>query len=162
MYLDLTSELTPYAELPPAEQGSFALVVHDDGQFERVTLPEEPASDNRSEAKLVGELMADGRFTGRYTETKTGTMQYSLRSAYARTFNKDELSRMTEAIANSLAPGASGDSLALFDGRDLGAKPVVSVTVRDAPLVSGSGSCLECTSQYPSTTICFTRISISG
>jgi transglutaminase-like putative cysteine protease len=139
LYLDLTSDLTPYGELPPEEQGSFALVVHDDGQFEPVTLPEAPASDNRSEARLVGELKPDGRFTGRYTETKTGSMQYGLRRAYARTFNKDELTRMTDAIANSLAPGASGDSLALFDGRDLAAKPVVSVTVRDAQLVSGSG-----------------------
>src|SRR6266550_4584921 len=37
IYLDLTSDLTPYGELPPAEEGSFALVVHDDGKFEEVT-----------------------------------------------------------------------------------------------------------------------------
>src|SRR5437667_115060 len=40
IYLDLTSELTPYGELPPAEEGSFVLVVHDDGTFEEVTPPE--------------------------------------------------------------------------------------------------------------------------
>src|SRR2546430_7934636 len=34
IYLDLTSDLTPYGELPPAEEGSFVLVVHDDGTLE--------------------------------------------------------------------------------------------------------------------------------
>src|SRR5213592_377902 len=75
LYLDLTSELTPYGELPPAEQGSFALVVHDDGKFEEVTLPERPASANRSEMRIAGELSADGHFAGRYTETKSGALQ---------------------------------------------------------------------------------------
>ncbi len=140
LYLDLTSELTPYGELPPAEEGSFALVVHDDGQFEQVTLPEAAASANHAETRIVGELTADGRFTGRYTETKRGSLQYGLRRAYARTFNKDELGRLTEALANGVFPGASGDSLKLFDGRDLGATPRVAFTVRDAPLVSGSGA----------------------
>ena len=140
LYLDLTSELTPYGELPFAEQGSFALVVRDDGQFESVTLPQAPVSANRTESHLIGELMADGRFTGRYTEAKSGSLQYGLRNAYARTFSKDEVGRMTEVIANDLAPGASGDSLSFFDGRDLAAKPVVSLTLRDAPLMSTSGS----------------------
>ena len=140
LYLDLTSELTPYTELPPAEEGSFALVIHDDGQFERVVLPQAPDSTNRSEVRTVGELAADGRFTGRYTEIKHGSLQYGLRRAYARTFSKDDVRQVTQALANGVFPGASGDSLALFDGRDLAATPLVAVTVRDAPLVSGSGS----------------------
>jgi transglutaminase-like putative cysteine protease len=49
LYLDLTSDLTPYGELPPGEEGSFALVVHDDGTFDAVSLPERPRSNNRAE-----------------------------------------------------------------------------------------------------------------
>jgi len=139
LYLDLTSELTPYGELPPAEEGSFALVVHDDGSFESVTLPEHPITANRAETHIAGELTADGHFTGRYSETKTGSLQYGLRSAYARAFSKDEISRLTQALANGVFAGASGDSLSLFDGRDLQAKPALAVTVRDAPVLSGSG-----------------------
>lgn len=140
LYLDLTSELTPYGELPPAEEGSFALVVHDDGGFEGVTLPERPATANRSETRIEGELTSDGNFTGRYSETKSGSLQYGLRSAYARVFSKDELNRLTQALANGVFAGASGDSLSLFDGRDLQAKPALAVTVRDAPVLSGAGS----------------------
>jgi hypothetical protein len=85
-------------------------------------------------------LSADGHFTGRYTEVKTGGLQYGLRRAYARVFNKDELSRLTQTIANGVFSGASGDSLSLFDGRDLQARAVIGVTVHDAPVLSGSGS----------------------
>src|SRR5436309_14565514 len=139
IYLDLTSDLTPYGELPPSEEGSFALVVHDDGKFEEVTLPESPTSANRSEIRLVGELSADGHFTGRYVETKSGGLQYGLRRAYARVFSKDELSRLTQALANGVFSGASGDSLKLFDGRDLQAKPQVTLLVHDAPVLSSTG-----------------------
>jgi hypothetical protein len=140
MYLDLTSELTPYGELPPAEQGSFAIVVHDDGTGEEVRLPQAEPGANRSQVRIVGELTADGMFAGRYTESKTGSLQYGLRRAYARTFNQDEMGRLTQAMANGVFPGASGDSLSVFDGRDLRAAPVVTIRVRNAPVVSGSGT----------------------
>jgi hypothetical protein len=140
IYLDLTSELTPYDELPPSEEGSFAIVVHDDGKFDQVTLPERPRSDNRGETRIVGELSADGHFTGRYTESKSGGLQYGLRRAYARVLNKDELNRLTQALANGVFSGASGDSLSLFDGRDLRAKPIIAVSLHDAPVLSSSGS----------------------
>ncbi len=139
IYLDLTSDLTPYGELPPAEEGSFVLVVHDDGTLEEVTLPLSAPSGNRSETRIVGELSADGHFTGRYTEAKSGGLQYGLRRAYARVFSKDELSRLTQALANGVFSGASGDSLTLFDGRDLRAKPQVTLTVHDAPVLSSTG-----------------------
>jgi uncharacterized protein DUF3857/transglutaminase superfamily protein len=140
LYLDLTSELTPYGELPPAEEGSFVIVVHDDGSFEGVKLPERPATANRAATRIEGELTTDGHFSGRYSEEKTGSLQYGLRSAYARVFSKDEISRLTQALANGVFAGASGDSLSLFDGRDLQAKPALALTVRDAPVLSGSGS----------------------
>ena len=139
LYLDLTSDLTPYGELPPSEQGSFALVVHDDGTFEQVVLPESTPADNRAETRIAGALSDDGHFQGHFSEAKSGSLQYELRRAYARTFNKDELSRMTQALANGVFSGASGDSLSLFEGRDLQAKPKVSVAVHDAMVLSTSG-----------------------
>jgi transglutaminase-like putative cysteine protease len=139
LYLDLTSELTPYGELPPAEQGSFALVVHDDGRGEEVVLPEAPVTANRAEVRFVGDLNADGLFSGRYTETKLGSTQYRLRQVYARPFTQEELGRITQALADGLFPGAKGDSLRVFDGRDLAATPRVAMIVRNAPAVSTSG-----------------------
>ena len=66
-------------------------------------------------------------------------MQYRLRAAYARPLTADDLGRVAEAMANGLFPGASGDSLRVFDGRDLGATPSVSLLVLNAPAVSTSG-----------------------
>ena len=140
LYLDLTSDFTPYGELPFPEQGAFALVVHDDGRGEEVVLPEAPGSANRAETHFVGELNADGLFTGRYSETRLGAMQYRLRAAYARALTQDQLGRVTQAMADALYPGASGDSLRVFDGRDLTATPSVSITIRNAPAVSSSGN----------------------
>ncbi|HWC72293.1 MAG TPA: DUF3857 domain-containing protein [Gemmatimonadales bacterium] len=140
VYVDPTSDLTPYGELPPSEEGSFALVVHDDGTFEQVVLPERPPAANRSETTLVGELSADGHFSGRYTETKSGSLQYAVRRAYGRVFSKDELSRLTQALANGVFAGASGDSLQLFNGRDLQAQPLVSLAVHNAPVLTGTGA----------------------
>ena len=94
---------------------------------------------NVAETRIVGELNADGNFAGHYSESKTGGLQYSLRSAYARVFSKDELSRLTQALANGVFSGASGDSLKLFDGRDLQATPSVSLAVHDAPVLSSGG-----------------------
>src|SRR5205807_668721 len=87
-FFDLTSEFTPYGQLPPAEQGEFGLIVHADGRGESVTLPEDSASVNRATVTLVGTLSADGVFAGRYTEVTEGAQQYGLRGAYARKFSR--------------------------------------------------------------------------
>src|SRR2546427_9387971 len=71
LYPRLPTGLPPSRGPAPAEEGSFALVVHDDGKFEEVTLPERPRSENRAETRIVGELNVDGHFTGRYTEAKS-------------------------------------------------------------------------------------------
>jgi len=141
LYLDLTAELTPYGTLPPSEQGSFALVVHPDGRGEEVTLPEDPISSNRQATLVEGELDKDGSFEGRYVKTASGTRQYGLRSAMASSpqLSSTEREKATRAIANSVFEGASGDSLQLFDGRDLKATPRLSLNIRSSKVVSDVG-----------------------
>ncbi len=138
-YLDLTSDLTPYGTLPPAEQGSFALVVHPDGVGEEVTLPADPVTVNRAVVEISGELHADGTFDGRYVEEASGNRQYVLRSAFASNFGAAERSRLTRDLANALFRGATGDSLVSFNGRDLAAEPRVALAIRDARPVSLTG-----------------------
>jgi hypothetical protein len=141
LYLDLTAELTPFGTLPPSEQGSFALVVHPDGRGEEVTLPEDPLSANRQETVVEGELLEDGSFQGRYTKTATGTRQYGLRSAMASSphLSSTDREKATRAIANSVFEGASGDSLQLFDGRDLQAVPRLSLHIQSSRVISEVG-----------------------
>jgi hypothetical protein len=139
VYLDLTAELTPYGELPPAEQGSFAVVVHPDGTAENVTLPADSAGANRSETSLVGALSPDGIFTGWFTDWSSGSQQYDLRTSFSRTLAPTERQRLISALANDLFQGAVGDTLELFDGRDLGTQPRLKLFLRGARMTHSSG-----------------------
>jgi len=140
LYLDLTSELTPFGSLPPSEQGEFGLMVHPDGSGEEVTFPSDSTTANRDVARLTGELSPQGGFHGRYVHVATGDQQYGLRRTFATQFGATERERITRAAVNMLFPGATGDSLELFDGRDLRAEPRIAVVVRDAQATSTSGS----------------------
>lgn len=140
VFVDLTSELTPWGQLPPREQGEFGLVVHPDGRAEEVTFPADPVAENRAEVELAGDLSTDGMFTGRYTETQSGTQQYSLRSGFTRDFTADEQRQIARSIANNVFQGAAGDSLQLFNGRDLRAKPRVSVWISGGRAAQSAGN----------------------
>ncbi len=140
LYLDLTSELTPFGSLPPAEQGEFGLMVHPDGSGEEVTFPADSAATNRDVAVLTGDLSPRGVFHGRYVHVAAGDQQYGMRQTFATPFGTTERERITRAAVNMLFPGATGDSLELFDGRDLRAEPRIAVVIREAQATSQSGS----------------------
>jgi transglutaminase-like putative cysteine protease len=140
LYLDLTSELTPFGSLPPAEQGEFGLVVRPDGSGEEITFPADSVTANRDVSTLVGELTPDGAFRGRLVHVATGDQQYALRRTFATEFGPLERDRFTRAMASVVFPGARGDSLELFDGRDLRAEPRVALVVSGAQLASKSGT----------------------
>lgn len=138
-YVDLTSELTPWGELPPSEQGEFAVVVRADGAGEEVTLPLDSASANRTEIQIEGELTPEGLFAGRYSETRTGTQQYALRGAFDREFTTGERRQLARAVANSVFDGAQGDSVEVFNGRDLAATPRIAVSLQTTRAVQSAG-----------------------
>ncbi|HXY31096.1 MAG TPA: DUF3857 and transglutaminase domain-containing protein [Gemmatimonadaceae bacterium] len=140
-FVDLTAELVPYGSIPPPEEGEFGLVVHPGGRGEVVTFPESPAADNRSEVHIVGTLAPTGMFAGRWTREASGAQQYALRGSMSRTTKPDsaERARTTLAIANAIFEGSTGDSLQLFDGRDLRAEPKISVVIRNGRASSNAG-----------------------
>jgi len=138
-YTDLTADLAAYGAVPPGLQGEFGLVVHPDGRGEEVTLPADPPEANRSQVLIRGALDSVGRFGGRYTRTVTGTQQYSLRSELLRPFSETERERVTRNIAGGVFEGAAGDSLELFDGRDLRVAPRISLVLRNGRAARASG-----------------------
>jgi hypothetical protein len=140
LYLDLTSELTPFGSLPPAEQGEFGLVVRPDGSGTEVTFPADSVAANRDLARLTGELSPEGVFQGRYVHTASGDQQYALRQTFAAAFGPTERERLARAVVNMLFPGATGDSLETFDGRDLSAEPRISLVIHQAQATSRSGT----------------------
>ncbi len=139
LYLDLTSDLTPYGSLPPQEQGEFALVVYPDGRGDEVTLPADPVAVNRATIQITGNLSAGGTFSGRYVEAATGNRQYMLRSIFATSVADADRERLARSLANTLFQGSTGDSLVYSNGRDLRAQPRVALAIRGARPVSVAG-----------------------
>lgn len=129
-YVDPTSELTPFSELPPSDQNEFALVVHPDGRTEQVTLPMAAPAANVLETSIVGELSPAGLVTARLTEHAAGAQQYGLRDAFSSPFDSTQRKELERSIAAGIFTGAVGDSLEIFDGKDLTATPRLSVVLR--------------------------------
>ncbi|HEX8393880.1 MAG TPA: DUF3857 and transglutaminase domain-containing protein [Longimicrobium sp.] len=138
-YLDLTAELIPYGEVSPGYQGEFGLVVKQDGTAEEITFPLNEPSANRSESLLAGELDAQGLFRGQWMQRATGSLQYELRSAFANPFTPKDREEFSRAIAGRVFTGAVTDSVRLFNGRDLTARPELSVWLSRGRAATRSG-----------------------
>lgn len=141
VFADPTAELSPFGELSPQLQGEVGLLVHQDGRGELVTLPDTPPSANGTVTVLRGELKPDGSFAGRYSQTASGSAQYGLRESLSSSamMTASERDRMTRALAGSVFEGASGDSLSVFDGRDLEALPRISLAITATRAAARSG-----------------------
>ena len=139
LYLDLTADIVPVGLLPPSEYGEFALIVHPDGRGEEVKLPQDSVAANRGLDLLEGELAPDGTFHGRLTRTREGISQFELREALSRNLTAEQRSEITRNIADGEFDGATGDSLELFDGRDLSAPARISIVIRNAKATTSAG-----------------------
>jgi hypothetical protein len=139
-YTDLTSGVTPLGELPYADESQFALVVHKDGRTEEVTLPADPLDSNRLETLLTGRLSSDGSFDGKLEERASGATADGMRSMMPERFDSAQRADVMRAMAQHVYPGADGDSLVAFNGKDLEAQPKVSVLIRHGQAANESGS----------------------
>jgi len=140
-YVDLTTDLTPFGELPPGDQGQFALVVHPDGRTEEVTLPEVAPGENLQEISLTGTLAPDGTINAIYLERGLGSRQYGLRNLFTATIDSAHRADYARSLATKLYPGATADSLQIFDGRDLQADTRVALRLSNgrAARLTGAG-----------------------
>jgi transglutaminase-like putative cysteine protease len=152
VYVDLTADLVPYGELPPSDQGQFALVVHQDGISEQVILPETAPGANLNQTRIVGILSPDGYITASYEERGLGTRQYSLRNLFLGPIDSTHRADFARSIATKLYPGAEADSLQIFDGRDLTADPRVALRIVHglAARPTGNGRTVILTLPFPS------------
>jgi Domain of Unknown Function with PDB structure (DUF3857)/Transglutaminase-like superfamily len=141
-YLDLTADLIPYGEISPGYQGGFGLVVHPDGRGEEITFPLNDVAANRMESSVVGELATDGTFAGVFTTASTGSLQYRLRGAFSSTITPRDRQEITRSMAQGLFEGAKGDSLEIFNGRDLRAEPRTRLWISGGRAARASGGTL--------------------
>lgn len=140
-FADLTAELVPFNVLPFPLQGEFALLVKPDGTVQELTLPQDALDANVATRTFTGTLSADGRAAGTLVQEFRGVTQYPLRAALRTPPDAQQRTRIATSLASALFPGAEGDSLQLFDGRDLRAVPRITLALtggRAARVTGGS------------------------
>ena len=140
VYLDLTTRAVPVGLLPYAEHGEFGLAVHPDGRADEVRLPRDSIASNFSSYEVTGTLSPEGTFTGHATLMWRGTTQLQIREEMSNDVTTIQRANMTRNLANRVFDGAVGDSLELFDGRDLLAPARIAIAVHDAKATNHSGT----------------------
>jgi hypothetical protein len=140
IYTDLTVAALPLGLLPQPLQGQFGLAVPPDGPVEVVTFPQETPADRLSRVTFTGQVEADGRVSGRYSEETTGSRQWALRDAFATPMDSAGRATFARRIAQSWFPGARGDSLQTFNGLDLSEPARISLSVEDGRALRRSGT----------------------
>ncbi|HEX6588542.1 MAG TPA: DUF3857 and transglutaminase domain-containing protein [Longimicrobiales bacterium] len=138
-YADLTADIVRHGQLPYGLLGSFGMLVHDDGEFEGVTLPDLPATAHRKVSALEGELLADGSFRGKYRETATGFYEQNMRARLSQSIDPSRHREVANAIARNMFPAASGDSLLVFEGLDWDAEAALGITMQTVNFVQDLG-----------------------
>ncbi|MFI5235640.1 MAG: DUF3857 domain-containing transglutaminase family protein [Gemmatimonadales bacterium] len=139
VFTDLTTGIVPFGELPLVEQGEFGLLVHPAGTVEEVTFPKDSIEVNRQSIHLTGTIGSDGLFRGRYDETATGASAPRLRDAFSTPYDSTQRADVSRRMATGLFTGARGDSLQLFNGKDLAAPAHISLAVLGGKAVLRSG-----------------------
>lgn len=145
VYTDLTAESIPYGELPDAYQGSFALMIGDDGAAERITLPVRPTEQNLSSLQLTMQIGADGRAVGRAVERAEGSPTYGLRMGLSTPLDSTRRAAFSRSLTQRIfGAEVTGnprvDSLVVFYGRDLSAPAQISYAVSADELVRTIGT----------------------
>lgn len=138
-FADLTADLVPHGDLPIGIQGSFGLLVHDDGTHEEVTLPLAAVEENLKRATLTGELLPDASFTGWYVEDATGFPSHGMRHTLADPIDPSRHQEVANSIARGIFPSATGDSLHLFVGREWSEPTSLRLMLRTTDLVDDLG-----------------------
>ena len=139
-FTDLTIDLYPYGQLTLGEQGEFALVVKPDGSVDEATMPEQQPVNNYSRDLVNGVLDTSGTLTLRYATEVGGARQAQLRRTFYQPFDSTARARFLRGFAGSLLTGATGDSLVLFNGKDLGATPRVAVRLVKTRTLTHAGT----------------------
>lgn len=137
-YLDLTVPFAPFDAVYAGLQGETGILLRDGGRSEIVRFPQDPAEANRSVIKVEGEIGADGTFQGTYLEEVTGSIQYRIRSEFARSLTERQVESLGRGLGERVFADATADSVEYFDGRDLRAPPRLWARISAENVLQGS------------------------
>jgi transglutaminase-like putative cysteine protease len=139
-FVDLTSELSPYGTIPYPDEGEFGLLVRPDGHTEEVRLPADVPGTDRLDIRQTSTLAQDGTISGWFEQRGTGLAELGLRATMRTPLDSTRRAEFMRQMAGNLYPDAQGDSLVVFDGKDLSATPRIAVHFHGGQAVTRSGA----------------------
>jgi transglutaminase-like putative cysteine protease len=138
-FVDLTSELSRYGTIPYPDAGEFGLLVRPDGHTEEVRLPVDLPGADRLEIRQTSVLAQDGTVSGWFEQRGTGLAELGLRATVRTPMDSTRRAEFMRQMAGNLYPDAQGDSLVVFDGKDLSATPRIAVHFHGGQAATRSG-----------------------
>jgi hypothetical protein len=140
-FADLVAQRAAFGDLPKYEQGKFGLLIHDDGTYDQVQLPEPPVPANRIQVSFIGDLDAAGAFKGRWTSSLTGNARYRAALLMESNILPDSNARAscTRSFADSLRAKHVPDSLPSLDAPEMRSEERIAIHACDSRIVSDAG-----------------------
>jgi transglutaminase-like putative cysteine protease len=157
-YVDLTSELNPYGTIPYPDAGEFGLLVRPDGHSEEVRIPADAPGSDRFALLQTSVLANDGSISGWFEQRGTGLAEQGLRQEMRSPMDSTRRAEFMRQMAANVYPDAKGDSLVVFDGKDLSATPRVAVHFHGGQAATRSGNTAILTLGVSAGTAPFDRI----
>ncbi|HWZ59580.1 MAG TPA: DUF3857 domain-containing protein [Gemmatimonadaceae bacterium] len=139
-FVDLTSEINPYGTIPHADAGEFALLVRPDGHSEQLRIPSDPPGADELDMRMTDVLASDGTISGWFEQRGTGLGDVALRAIMRAPMDSTRRAEYMRSVAASVFPDAQGDSLVVFDGKDLSATPRIAVHFHGGNAATRSGN----------------------
>jgi cellulose synthase operon protein C len=139
-FVDLTSEFNPYGTIPYADEGEFGLLVRPDGHTEEVRIPQDTPGSDEFIVHQTATMGPDGTLSGWFEQRATGIAAMPLRAAMRTPMDSARRAEFMRSVAAGLYPDAQGDSVVVFDGKDLTATPRIAVHFHGGQAVQQSGS----------------------
>ena len=133
LFLDATASTASPWDLPPGDQGTSALLVHEAGGM-LITLPVQPPEAGRVERRVEGKLDDQGTLIeARAVETRSGSEATTAR-AWLQRMDDAESARLRSVIAQRIVPGTTVKSATTQGLTDFGAPVVLTVELAGGKL----------------------------
>ena len=140
VFTDLTVAFLPLGTLPIPQEGGFGLLVWEDGTSEELTFPLVSPAHNEGRSLIRGEIDAEGRFAGWFEYSASGPQAWSMRNNMSTPYDSTDRATFIREAAAKAFTGSRGDSLELFDGKDLTAPAKIRFFLSGGRAARRSGS----------------------
>lgn len=129
-YVDLTADTYRLGLIPVGYQGSFALLVREDGSSEKIRLPAFTPQENQLRTQLTGTLDESGKFEGWLERSGAGSGEILLRGTVRSLMDSASRDQFMTSTARTTIRDGQADSLEIFSPLNFSQAPRIRVRMK--------------------------------